>query len=96
MSIMTRTSVADVKAHLAQYLRATEHGERVLILKHGRPVAALVPTAELTKLEQLAASEEPGGLASLAGTWEHGNELAARTEEVHRHRSRPRGLPPRR
>jgi prevent-host-death family protein len=93
MVIMTRTSVADAKAHFTHYLRVTERGERVLILRHGHPVAALVPTAELAMLEQLAAAEQPGGLASLAGNWESGDELAARVEQVRRRRSRPRALP---
>jgi prevent-host-death family protein len=41
---MRRTSVADAKAHFSELVDLAEHkGQRVLILRHGKPAAALVP-----------------------------------------------------
>jgi prevent-host-death family protein len=34
------------KTHFAQLLDAVEHGETIVILRHGRPVARLVPDQE--------------------------------------------------
>lgn len=44
---MRRRSLVDVKAHLSEIVDAAEHhGARVLILRHGKPAAAIVPTSE--------------------------------------------------
>jgi len=41
---MRKTSFADAKAHLSELVDAAEHrGARILILRHGKPAAALVP-----------------------------------------------------
>jgi len=39
-----KTSFAEAKAHLSELVDAAEHkGARILILRHGKPAAALVP-----------------------------------------------------
>jgi prevent-host-death family protein len=44
MTSMRRTSVADAKAHFSELVDLAEHKrQRVLILRHGKPAAALVP-----------------------------------------------------
>lgn len=41
---MRRTSLADAKAHLSELVDSAEHHhERILILRHGKPAAAIVP-----------------------------------------------------
>jgi prevent-host-death family protein len=41
---MKKRSLADAKAHLSALVDEAEHkGRRVLILRHGRPSAAIVP-----------------------------------------------------
>lgn len=41
---MRRTSLAEAKAHLSELVDQTEHhGKRIVILRHGKPAAALVP-----------------------------------------------------
>jgi len=50
--------------------RKAEAGDPVVITRHGKPVVALVPAAELEQLERLRAAGPEGGLASLAGGWE--------------------------
>ena len=41
---MQKTSLADAKAHLSALVDEVEHHhERILILRHGKPAAAIVP-----------------------------------------------------
>jgi len=40
---MTEVSVYEAKAHLSQLLGRAEKGEQIVITRHGRPVAMLVP-----------------------------------------------------
>lgn len=41
---MRKTSFANAKAHLSELVDAAEHHkERIIILRHGKPVAAIVP-----------------------------------------------------
>jgi prevent-host-death family protein len=84
-------SVAEVKAHFADWIRAAESGESVVITRHGKAVVALVPAGELEQLQRLRAAGPEKGLASLAGGWEGSEELAERTVEIRR--SGPRNLP---
>lgn len=68
--------MADVKAKLSKYIRAAEHGDPVIITRHGRAVAALVGSEELQLLERLRAAGPEGGLASVAGGWEDSDDLS--------------------
>jgi prevent-host-death family protein len=44
MDHMRKTSLVHAKAHLSELVDAAEHrGQRVIILRHGRPAAAIVP-----------------------------------------------------
>jgi prevent-host-death family protein len=41
---MQRTSLVSAKAHLSELVDAAEHrGQRIIILRHGKPAAAIVP-----------------------------------------------------
>ena len=41
---MRRTSLADAKAHLSALVSEAQHkGRKILILRHGKPSAAIVP-----------------------------------------------------
>ena len=81
----TRISLAQAKAHLSGCIREAESGKAVLITRHGKPVAALVPAADLEHLERLRKAGPEAGLASLAGGWEGSDELVRLLE----HSSRP-------
>jgi prevent-host-death family protein len=72
---MKRTSLAHAKAHLSELVDDAEHrGKRIVILRHGKPAAAIVPVdvaapkrrrtpmsgAEIqTLLEELARYDDP-------------------------------------
>ncbi len=68
-------SVAEVKAKLSEYIRAAEHGDPVVITRHGQAVAALVSSEEVQMLERLRSAGPEGGLASVAGGWEDSEDL---------------------
>jgi prevent-host-death family protein len=70
-------SVAQVKATLSEQIRSAEHGEPVIITRHGKAVAALVPAEDLEALRRLRATGPEGGLASIAGGWEDSEELVS-------------------
>jgi prevent-host-death family protein len=68
-------SVAEVKAKLSEYIRAAEHGDPVVITRHGQAVAALVSSEEIQTLERLRSAGPELGLASVAGGWENSDDL---------------------
>lgn len=43
---MREVQIADAKAHLPQLIDAVERGETVIITRHGRAVARIVPETE--------------------------------------------------
>lgn len=46
MGHVEKRSFAEVKAHLSEVVDQAEHnGKRVIILRHGKPAAAIVPVA---------------------------------------------------
>lgn len=69
-------SVAEAKARFSDCIRAAELGEPIVITRHGRKVAALVPASELEHLERLRALGPEAGLAGLAGGWKGSEALA--------------------
>lgn len=75
---MSKTvSIAEAKKQLSSWVRDVEHGETVMITRHGKPVAALVGTANLKQLMRLRAAGPEAGLAGLAGGWEDSEALVA-------------------
>jgi antitoxin (DNA-binding transcriptional repressor) of toxin-antitoxin stability system len=59
--------VAAVKREFRRLLEAAEHGRRTVILRHGRPVAALGPIRP--ERPDLPVPRKPGGLLSLLGSF---------------------------
>ena len=50
---MEKRSFADVKAHLSELVDQAEHrGKKVIILRHGKPAAAIVPVAAATEAKK--------------------------------------------
>jgi prevent-host-death family protein len=48
---MREVQASDAKAHLPQLLDDVERGETVVITRHGRPIARIVPEAHLRQEE---------------------------------------------
>ena len=68
---VTKTSLAHAKAHLSELVDAAEHrGKRILILRHGKPAAAIVPvdvaTPKPPKVAAMTAPEAEGFLDQLS------------------------------
>ena len=68
-------SVVESKTHLSDCIREVEQGGSVLITRHGRAVAALVPADIIEHVERLKKAGPQGGLASLAGGWKGSEDL---------------------
>jgi len=62
-------SIVEAKTHLSDCIREVEQGGSVLITRHGKAVAALVPANIIDYVERLKKAGPEGGLASLAGGW---------------------------
>jgi prevent-host-death family protein len=84
-------TVAEVKKHLSSWVRDAEYGETVVITRRGKPVAALVSTADLEQLKRLRAAGPDAGLVGLAGGWDSSDELVHHT--LLHTRTRGRDLP---
>ena len=52
---MREVQASDAKTHLPQLLDDVERGETIIITRHGRPIARLVPEAERRQAEIRAA-----------------------------------------
>ncbi|MDP2935438.1 MAG: type II toxin-antitoxin system Phd/YefM family antitoxin [Dehalococcoidia bacterium] len=54
----TRVGTHEAKTHLSEYLnRVAYSGERVVVERHGKPVAALVSVDDLVRLEAMDAGQ---------------------------------------
>ena len=62
-------SAARAKAAFSECIRRAEGGTSVVITRHGRAVAALVPVDQLKQMERLRSAGPESGLAGLAGGW---------------------------
>lgn len=90
----------EAKTHLSEYLNRVRYGgERIVIERHGKPVAALVSTEDLARLEEgpsRSAEEKYREALEEAGvrvTWT--GEVEETTERVPRKRQlvKARGVP---
>lgn len=61
--------VSDARARIAEVVGAAQHaGTRTVLTKHGRPVAAVVPIADLDRLRELDDAGRARETLDLAGT----------------------------
>jgi len=67
---MRKTSLAKAKAHLSELVDAAQHsGQRILILRHGKPAAAIVPVSVIVSpAAPLTASQAEALLDRLAAS----------------------------
>ena len=84
MSMARTLKVAEAKARFSEALRKVEAGEHLVVTRHGKPVAALVPAPELAELERLRAAGPARGLAGLAGGWKGSDALVRQVARLRR------------
>jgi prevent-host-death family protein len=68
-------SVAEAKARFSECIRQVETGTAVVVTRHGKPVAAIVPPNDVKHLERLRKAGPEKGLVSIAGGWDDSEEL---------------------
>ncbi len=77
---MRKTSFAEAKAHLSELVDAAEHkGARILILRHGKPAAALVPARvvlEPSRKRRRLSDAEIEALHAAVGRGDDGSAVA--------------------
>lgn len=69
--------VTQARADFAELVnRAAYGGERIVMTRHGKPIVALVPAADLQRLQDLedAERESPGTIIRLGTATHHGAE----------------------
>lgn len=64
--VMKKTSIAEVKARLSEYVARVEGGERIVICRHNKPIAELGPVAD-TRTEPRPLGPLPGRPAFAVG-----------------------------
>ena len=83
---MIQVQATEAKARLAELLRTVEGGETVVITRHGKKIAHLVPAAEQERAERRAAVER---FLKQRATWEKTgltrDEILALRHEGHRY-----------
>ena len=87
---MTRViTIAEAGEALSEVIeRAAATGERILISREGKPIAAIVSAEELKRLDYQKHEPQPGTLAEVAGQWEHFEEVEPYIEEVYQARQK--------
>jgi prevent-host-death family protein len=81
---MREVQASDAKTRLAELLTAVERGETILIRRHGRAIARLVPESDLRKVEIDRAMDDLRRLREAVGKVSLLEILDAR-HEGHRH-----------
>ena len=92
-----RVSAAHAKAQLsALSAEVADGGQRVVIERHGKPIAAMVSMADLYLLgEGRPTSKRPHGALALAGAWSEvdDEDLESLVEEIYAAREKDTGRP---
>jgi prevent-host-death family protein len=97
--MVKKVRVTDAKAHLSALMaRAGYAGERYLIERRGKPLAALVGVEDLERLEAEGGSprSRPRGALALVGAWGEfveDDEIDAMLGEIYAARERDTGRP---
>jgi prevent-host-death family protein len=83
-------SVVEAKARFSEVVREAEAGAIVMIRRHGRDVAAVVPAKDAERVSRLRAAGPEKGLAAVAGGWKGSEALVERLDALRRSRPRRR------
>jgi prevent-host-death family protein len=79
---MRALPVATLKRDFREVLDAAERGETTLVLRRGRPVAAVVPAPADSGIGRLPIARSPGGLLGLAGLLEDWDTIQEDVEDI--------------
>ena len=77
---MRKVQASEAKTHLPKLLDAVERGEVIVITRHGRPIARIVPERELRQKEIDQAIANINALRSRIGRLTTEEILSARDE----------------
>jgi prevent-host-death family protein len=77
---MREVQASEAKTHLPQLLDDVEHGETIIITRHGRPIARLVPDADRRQAEAREAVAAIKALRKRAGKTTNEELLSMRDE----------------
>lgn len=81
--------VGEAKKRLSELMsRVVYSGERFVIQRRGKPMAALVSADDVARLEEEPAA--PKGLLAAVGAWADFDELDQVVEEIYQQRKRAR------
>lgn len=86
-------SIAEAKARFAECVATAEAGNPVVITRHGKPVAVLLPATDLALVDRLRNESPEAGLAGLSA-WDDLDDWAETVERVARERSPSAPVPP--
>ena len=92
-----RVGAAEAKAKLSELVaRVAYAGEKYVIERRGRPLAALVGVDDLRQLEQSAGKGEPKGALALVGAWAEvpDEQIDAIFADIMASRAQQTGRPP--
>lgn len=90
----TRVGTAQAKAALSALIASAANGQRVVIERRGKPLAALVGMADLEIAKREApASPRPQGALALVGAWGEvpGEEVDSLIDEIYAQRWKDMG-----
>jgi prevent-host-death family protein len=83
-------SIVEAKARFSEVVREAEAGGIVMIRRHGRNVAAVVPANDAERMSRLRGAGPEKGLASVAGGWKGSEDLVKHLGAIRRSSPRPR------
>jgi prevent-host-death family protein len=86
-------SVVEAKARFSEVVREAEGGGIVMIRRHGRDVAAVVPAKDAERVGRLRAAGPEKGLAAVAGGWKGSEDFVERLDAIRRSAPRRRTRP---
>lgn len=80
-------SVAEAKSKFSEMIaRTTYAGERFIVRRRGKPVAAIVGIDDLKKIQLTDSSEDTGTLLAAAEAWADFKDLDQVIEDIYRSR----------
>lgn len=98
MNVASSFSTADVKARLSEFISRVAFGrERLIVLRRGKPMAAMVSIEDLRRLEALDAAEtdrhngEVHPVMRAFGGWADRTDLDELLDEIYADRSAAKG-----